>query len=181
MREFFSLFDCRLMLNSGILALALSICACAVRQSSPAVIESIPGRDPRVPLTFNERLALRIPEFGGAFRQKDGSLGVFLTDFRGEPKARQLMQVELLQMGAKETHLHFLRGKYTYIELRRIHANIPNLGRGISSYGVDPSRNRYLITVTSAKEIAPMRDILRRAGLTLEAFVIEIAPRAQVL
>jgi hypothetical protein len=167
----------RLIFVSVILTCAVSSVACR----RPHVRPSPQDNDPSVPLTLNERLAQQIPGFGGLFRQKDASIAVYLIDLSGERRARKVVQLERLREGAKEAPLQFLKGQYTYVELRRIHATIPNLGRGISGYGPDISRNRYLIQITSEKEIAPVCAILRKAQLPLKAFIIEIAPLAEVL
>jgi hypothetical protein len=141
---------------------------------------SIPGKDPRAPPTFNERLALQIPTFGGAFNDK-GAIGIYLTDLGRETEARGVLQRELATMGGDQPPLRFLKGQYTYIELRSIHANIPNLGTGMSSFGVDTRRNRYLIEVISQEEIGPVREILRKAGVAMGAILIEVAPRGEPL
>jgi hypothetical protein len=148
------------------------------RQSAPLVI---PGHDSRIPYTFNERLAQLIPKFGGTFTDEGGRLNVYLTDLNKQEEATSVLQRDVSGFEKPEKPIKFLQGKYTYIELRLIHASIPNLGKGISGFGIDSRRNRYLIQVVSPAEIEETRTILRKAGFPMDAFLIEVAERAKLL
>jgi hypothetical protein len=141
---------------------------------------TLPDHDPRLPYTLNERLAMQIRGFGGAFVDETGRVSIYLTDRKEQAAAEHIVRTELSRM-RRSDRIRFLVGRYRYIELMAIEKSLPDLGRGLSAYGIDDSRNRYLIQAETAKDLKRIKSTIRKAGLDIDKFLFEVAPRATVI
>jgi hypothetical protein len=148
----------------------------------PASVIAARGPNQGVPRSGNERLAAKIPEFGGAFWSKDGAFNVYLTDMSAQSRARPLVQEELRIIRSAGGSIQFLKGDYTYNELASYkNTLLPYLGDGVSFYGVDTRYNRFRIELVSSDAEQRIKANIERVGLSLKAFIIERGEYASIL
>jgi hypothetical protein len=125
-------------------------------------------------ITGNERLAAQIPEFGGAFWDKDGVFNVFMTDVSKARGANGILQQELLSIGKRGSPIRIRKGNYSYNQLKEFERRLsPYLGKEVTFGGVDTRVNRYGIDMATEASRLQMIETIKRLGLPIDAFVVK--------
>ena len=177
--------------------LALTLIACgtvclacsrgAVHPSAPAdgIAHVVPATTQVLALTetprsISGRVASRVPEFGGAYIERDGALTLYLTDVTRERDARGALANELLASGREGRTMRVRHGRYSFAQLWRWkNALRPLLANAsVVLLTVDERANRVRIATTNSGTVALARQI-DRLGVPYEA--VAIVPTARIV
>jgi len=139
--------------------------------SAPCPVDSL--WDKSASQTLSERIALRIPEFGGAYR--DTALVVLLTDVTAGPRIEAALRAELEEAGRSDVALgpfKYVKATYSLRSLRWWHICLrPSLGNGVSGLGVDEFVNRVEVGVIADSVRPRVEREMARLGIPREAVV----------
>jgi hypothetical protein len=155
-------------------------------EGNPAPLSNTPtsGRatPPVRPVHMTQRLAEQIPDYGGAFIDKDGAINVYLTDLSAAVAARPIVQQELRMVGHPERPIKFVKGDYRYQFLDSLAKPLMHeFGHGVSGWGVDDRNNRLVIFVVTDEDRERIVKAIAKAKLPLSAIIIKKAPYAVAL
>lgn len=126
------------------------------------------------PLPPSARVALLVPEFGGAFGEADGTLAAYLTDMGAGERVRTVIDSLAIQSWRGRT-IRFMPGRYSYRQLREwAYCLRPNLsGPGIASLLIAERENRLRMVVVDEAAWARVEAIIRKLSIPRDAVMLE--------
>jgi len=169
------------------LAVLVSTAACERRESptgpdaqghphSAAQVND--GALPQTTETISERLADRIPSFGGAFIQ-DGVLHIFLTDTSNFNSSRTIVTSELAAVGRASLPVRAVQSARSFAQLRQWREQLRSLLslQGVAWSEIDERRNEMRIGVTDDAARTKIAEQLKLLRIPSEA--VEIVTTTQ--
>jgi hypothetical protein len=124
------------------------------------------------------RLAMVVPEFGGAY--VDTVLKVYVTDLSARDRLREAID-RYNSYGRRGREVRFIQGTYSYRDLRAWgQCILPYTPRGVASYEVSERDNRNKFTVVTDAARQDLETVISRLDLPRAAFIIERGEYAKV-
>lgn len=125
--------------------------------------------------TPSQRIAAKLPQFGGAYRNAEGRLTVTLTDMAARPEAEQAVASVLRQIGRAEMEVDYMPAARSFRALDQWVEALAAAGvPGATGFGIDERSNRLRIDAMSEVGVPGIRALLHRLGIPQEAVALEV-------
>lgn len=126
-------------------------------------------------ITPSQRIAAKLPQFGGAYRNAEGRLTVTLTDMAARPEAEQAVASVLRQIGRAEMEVDYMPAARSFRALDQWVEAIAAAGvPGATGFGIDERSNKLRIDAISDGAVPGLRALLDRLGIPQDAVALEV-------
>lgn len=128
------------------------------------------------------RVSDAVPEFGGVFRDIDGTLTVYLKNPAQKDRVRAAIEASFGAEMLGKKDLKVLQGRYGFAELSLYRQMVqPAFGlKGVSWTDVDEANNRVTVAVETRSDVARLELDLQRFGVPSDAIHVQVGGRVQM-